>query len=262
MTIDIFQIDAFTNELFEGNPAAVCPLTEWLPDETLLNIARENNLAETAYFIHKKDNRFHLRWFTPEIEMDLCGHATLASAFVILNCLDYDLETLVFETMSGDLIISRNGECLEMNFPSRPPKSSELPQIIKTSLSKQPSEIYKARDYVLVYDSEDDIKSLNVSASILEDINIDPGGIIVTAKGNHSDFVSRFFTPGAAVFEDPVTGSAHCTLVPFWAERLDKNDLHAFQISERKGELFCKLVKDRVFIKGNSVKYLQGTIDI
>ncbi len=262
MTIDIYQIDAFTNKLFGGNPAAVCPLTEWLPDETLLNIAKENNLAETAYFIHKKDNRFHLRWFTPEIEMDLCGHATLASAFVILNCLDYDFESIIFETMSGDLIVSRNGDCLEMDFPSRPPKPSELPQIIKTSLSKQPSEIYKARDYVLVYDSEDDIKNLNVSASILEDINIDPGGIIVTAKGNHSDFVSRFFTPGAAVFEDPVTGSAHCTLVPFWAERLGKNKLHAFQISERKGELICKLVKDRVFIKGNAVKYLQGTIEI
>lgn len=193
MTIDIFQIDTFTNKLFGGNPAAVCPLTEWLPNETLLNIARENNLAETAYFIHKKDNRFHLRWFTPEIEIDLCGHATLGSAFVIFNCLNYNFESVVFKTLSGDLIVSRNGECLEMDLPSRPPKPSELPQIIKTSLSKQPSEIYKARDYVLVYDNEEDIKNLKVSASILEDINIDPGGIIVTAKGNHFDLVSRFF---------------------------------------------------------------------
>lgn len=262
MTIDIYQIDAFTNKLFGGNPAAVCPLTEWLPDETLLNIAKENNLAETAYFIHKKDNIFHLRWFTPEIEMDLCGHATLASAFVILNCLNYNFETIVFETMSGDITVSRKDEYLEIDFPSRPPKPSDLPEIIKTSLSKQPSEIYKARDYMLVYEAEDDIKNLKISASILEGINLGLGGIIVTAKGNHSDFVSRFFTPGAAVFEDPVTGSAHCTLVPFWAERLGKNDLHAFQISERKGELFCKLVKDRVFIKGCAIKFLEGKIKL
>ena len=154
------------------------------------------------------------------------------------------------------------GEFLEMDFPSRPPQDSELPEIIKNSLSKQPTNVYKARDYVLLYDSENELKDLKVSASILEQINLDPGGIIVTAKGNNSDFVSRFFTPGAAVFEDPVTGSAHSTLVPFWAERLEKNKLHAFQISDRKGELFCKLVKDRVIIRGNAVKYLQGTIEI
>jgi predicted PhzF superfamily epimerase YddE/YHI9 len=251
MTVDIFQIDAFTNKLFGGNPAAVCPLQDWLSDAVLLNIAKENNLAETAYFIHKHDNVFHLRWFTPEIEIDLCGHATLASAYVILNCLDYDFDTVIFQTLSGELTVSRSGEFLEMDFPSRPPQDSELPEIIKNSLSKQPTNVYKARDY-----------DLKVSASILEQINLDPGGIIVTAKGNNSDFVSRFFTPGAAVFEDPVTGSAHSTLVPFWAERLEKNKLHAFQISDRKGELFCKLVKDRVIIRGNAVKYLQGTIEI
>jgi len=262
MTLDIFQIDAFTDKLFGGNPAAVCPLKEWLPDATLLNIAKENNLAETAYFIHKQNNVFHLRWFTPEIEIDLCGHATLASAFVILNCLDYDFESVLFQTMSGELTISRKGHFLEMDFPSRPPNPSELPQTIKNSLSNQPNEVYKARDYVLVYNSENDIKNLKVSASILEQINLSPGGIIVTSKGNECDFVSRFFTPGAAVFEDPVTGSAHCTLIPFWAKRLNKNDLHAFQISDRKGELFCKLVGERVFIKGTAVKYLQGTIEI
>ena len=262
MHIDIYQIDAFTNTLFGGNPAAVCPLKEWLPDSMLLNIAKENNLAETAYFIHKHDNVFHLRWFTPEIEIDLCGHATLASAYVILNCLDYDFETVVFKTMSGNLTVSRKEEFLEMDFPSRPPQVSELPEIIKKSLSKQPNKVYKARDYLLLYDSENDIKHLKVSASILEGINLDPGGIIVTAEGNKSDFVSRFFTPGATVFEDPVTGSAHCTLVPFWAERLHKTKFHAFQISERKGELFCKLVDNRVYIKGTAIKYLQGTIDI
>lgn len=262
MIVDIYQIDAFTTKLFGGNPAAVCPLKEWLPDETLLNIAKENNLAETAYFIYKHDNVFHLRWFTPEIEMDLCGHATLASAFVILNCLDYDFESIIFETLSGELKVSRTVELIEMDFPSRPPKKAELPIVIAKSLSKQPSETFKARDYVLVYDSENDIKDLNISASILEQINLDPGGIIITSKGENSDFVSRFFTPGAAVFEDPVTGSAHCTLVPFWSERLKKNKLHALQISERKGELFCRLESNRVFIKGSAVKYLKGQIEI
>lgn len=262
MTLKIFQIDAFTDKVFGGNPAAVCPLSDWLSDTVLLNVAKENNLAETAYFIHKSDNVFHLRWFTPEIEIDLCGHATLASAYVILNCLDYNFETVVFETMSGELIVSKIGEFLEMNVPSRPSIKAELPQIIIDSLSKQPSEVYKARDYVLVYDSEYDIQNLKVSASILEQINLGPGGIIVTAKGDNSDFVSRFFTPGASVFEDPVTGSAHCTLVPFWASRLDKNELHALQISERKGELICKLLDDRVLIKGKAVKYLEGSIEI
>jgi PhzF family phenazine biosynthesis protein len=262
MTIDIFQIDAFTDKLFGGNPASVCPLKEWLPDQILLNIAKENNLAETAYFIRKHGNVFPLRWFTPEIEMDLCGHATLASAYVILNCLDYDFETVVFETISGELIVSQRGEFLEMELPSRPPIKAELPPSIANALSKQTIEVYKARDYVLVYDSDNDVQNLKVSASALEQINIDPGGIIVTAKGDHSDFVSRFFTPGASVFEDPVTGSAHCSLVPFWADRLNKNDLHALQISERKGELFCKLVGNRVFIKGKAIKYLEGTIEI
>jgi PhzF family phenazine biosynthesis protein len=262
MHIEIYQIDAFTNKLFGGNPAAVCSLKKWLPDSTLLNIAKENNLAETAYFIHKHDNVFHLRWFTPEIEIDLCGHATLASAYVILNCLGYDFKTVVFETMSGKLKVSRNGAFLEMDFPSRPPIKAELPKVIADSLSQQPLEVYKARDYVLVYNSESDIANLKVSATILEQINISPGGIIVTAKGDNCDFISRFFTPGAAVFEDPVTGSAHCSLVPFWAERLNKVEFHAFQISERKGELFCKLVDNRVFIKGTAIKYLQGTIEI
>ena len=262
MTIDIFQIDTFTDTLFGGNPAAVCPLKEWLPDAVLLNIAKENNLAETAYFIHKHDNVFHLRWFTPEVEIDLCGHATLASAFVILNFLDYDFDKVVFETMSGELSVSKIGEFLEMDLPSRPPSKAELPKVIINSLSKQPGEVYKARDYVLVYNTENDIQNLKVSASILEQINLDPGGIIVTAKGDNSDFVSRFFTPGASVFEDPVTGSAHCTLVPFWSERLRKNELHAIQISERRGALICKLVGNRVFIKGKAIKYLEGSIDI
>lgn len=260
MTIDIFQIDAFTDKLFGGNPAAVCPLKQWLPDNALLNIAKENNLAETAFFVHKENNLFHLRWFTPEIEMDLCGHATLASAYVIFNDINFKSDEVIFDSMSGKLAVKKVGNQLEINFPSRPPSPSQLPEVISKALSIQPVEIFKARDYVLVYSSENDIKNLKVSASVLNEINIDPGGIIVTSEGKNSDFVSRFFTPGASVFEDPVTGSAHCTLVPFWANRLNKNELHAFQISERKGELFCKLIEDRVTIKGSAVKYLQGKI--
>lgn len=262
MTIDIYQIDAFTSHVFGGNPAAVCPLQEWLPDETLLNIAKENNLAETAFFIRELDNVFHLRWFTPEIEMDLCGHATLASAYVIFNCLNFDIDEIIFNSMSGKLVVRKLGNQIEMSFPSRPPVPNILPEIISKALSIQPNEIYKARDYLLVYNSEEEINKLKVNASILSDINLDPGGIIVTARGKEADFVSRFFTPGASVFEDPVTGSAHCTLVPFWSERLNKNNLHAFQISERRGQLSCRLDNGRVFIKGKAVKYLEGKIDI
>ena len=262
MTLDIYQIDAFTDQIFKGNPAAVCPLNEWISDRILLNIAKENNLAETAYFVHIRDNVFHLRWFTPEIEMDLCGHATLASAYVILKCLDYSFDTIIFRTLSGDLNVRIIGDQIEMEFPSRPALKAELPEIIKDSLNIQPKEVYKSRDYMLVYDSEEEIINLSVNASVLSQLNLDPGGIIVTSKGDRSDFVSRFFTPGAAVFEDPVTGSAHCTLVPFWAARLKKNDLFAHQVSERGGELWCRLHNDKVFISGSAVKYLTGKIMI
>ena len=262
MEVAIYQVDAFTSKRFGGNPAAVCPLNEWLEDDILLNIAKENNLAETAFFIHDHDNVFKLRWFTPEIEMDLCGHATLASAYVIFNCLKYDLNLIKFQTLSGELIVQKVGDQLEMDFPSRPPIKSHLPEEIAKALSHQPIGVYKSRDYVLLYSAESDVANLKVNANLLNAINIDPGGIIVTAKGDHSDFVSRFFTPGAAVFEDPVTGSAHCSLIPFWAERLQKTDFHAYQISDRQGELFCRLAEDRVFIRGSAVLYLQGKIYI
>ena len=262
MIFEIFQIDAFTNTLFGGNPAAVCPLKEWLPDSTLLHIAQENNLAETAYVVHEKDNTFKLRWFTPEIEIDLCGHATLATAFVIFNFLNFENDVIIFKTMSGHLEVNRDHEFIEMKFPSRPPVKVTLPYTIADALSEQPIEVYKARDYILVYDCQEDVHQLKVDASILANINLNLGGICVTAKGSNSDFVSRFFTPGAAIFEDPVTGSAHCSLVPLWAKYLKKNTFHALQISERQGELFCQLVNDDVLIKGKAVKYLQGYIEI
>lgn len=260
MTLDIFQVDAFTNAVFGGNPAAVCPLNEWLPDETLLNIAKENNLAETAYFVKLNNGNYHLRWFTPRIEMDLCGHATLASAFVLFEYLGYRENTITFETLSGSLSVTKDDDFLEMNFPSRPAKKAELPQIIKQSLNIQPKEVYKDRDYLLIYENEGDVKNIKPNQALLNQINLGPGGIIITAKGNKVDFVSRFFTPQAPIFEDPVTGSAHCTLTPFWTERLGKQKLHALQISDRVGELFCRLQGGRVFIKGEAVKYLQGKI--
>ncbi len=262
MYIDIYQIDAFTDTLFGGNPAAVCPLESWPSDELLLKIAQENNLAETAYFIQLDNGNYHLRWFTPEIEMDLCGHATLASAYVLFECLGYNKNTISFETQSGILNVKKEGDFLEMDFPSRPPKKAELPEIIAASLNIQPKEVYKDRDYLLVYNDEVDIKSLKPNQALLNQINIDPGGIIVTAKGNTVDFVSRFFTPQAALFEDPVTGSAHCSLTPFWSEQLGKKELHALQISKRKGVLFCRLENNRVFIKGKAVLYLQGKIKL
>ncbi len=264
MKINLYQIDAFTDQLFGGNPAAVCPLDEWLEDSILQKIAAENNLAETAFFVTLPNNHFHLRWFTPEIEMDLCGHATLASAFVIFNELEYKSPEVIFETLSGILKVKKTEDYYELNFPSRPPQKSTLPKIIQEGLNIPPAEVWKARDYLLVYSSVEEIKKIEPNISKINQINIDPGGIIVTAKSEdmNIDFVSRFFTPQAAVFEDPVTGSAHCTLIPFWAKRLNKTKLKALQISKRRGEILCRLEKDRVKIKGKAVKYLEGRIEL
>ena len=225
---------------------------------------RENNLAETAYFKQLSNGHYQLRWFTPEIEIDLCGHATLASAYVIFEELGYDGEMITFESKSGILTVSKLDDYYELDFPARPPLQSELPQVIIDGLNIQPAEVWEARDYLLLYDSEEDIRQIKPNIAILNQINIDPGGIIVTALSNHKDidFVSRFFTPQASIFEDPVTGSAHCTLVPFWAKRMSKLQFCARQISQRGGELFCELDQDRVMIKGQAVKYLEGAIKI
>lgn len=262
--IDIFQIDAFTDTLFGGNPAAVCPLDAWLDDDILQKIASENNLPETAYFVKLENGKYHLRWFTPELEMDLCGHATLASAFVIFNELHYRGQEIIFETRSGELKVTKSGAYMALDFPSRPPVSSKLPAIIVEGLNIQPLEVWKSRDYLLLYQSESDILNIKPNVAILNEINLDPGGIIVTAPGEQVDvdFVSRFFTPGASVFEDPVTGSAHCTLIPFWAERLDKSLLRAIQVSSRRGELLCSITDNRVEIKGKAVMYMKGCIYI
>ncbi len=259
MTIPIYQADAFTDKLFGGNPAAICPLEEWLPDETMQKIAVENNLAETAFFV-KNDGGYKLRWFTPEYEIDLCGHATLASAHILFTGLLCNQEEIHFETVkAGTLIVKKDGGKYTMDFPSRPPIHIEPPiGLIEALGEKQPVEVLRSRDYFVVYESEDDIKEISPDFFALS--KMDTVGVIVTAPGKKVDFVSRFFAPGAGIPEDPVTGSAHCNLIPYWADKLGKNKLHACQLSARGGELWCELKGERVLISGNAVTYLKGEI--
>ncbi|GGI56932.1 PhzF family phenazine biosynthesis protein [Winogradskyella haliclonae] len=259
MKLDLYQIDAFTDKTFGGNPACVVPLNDWLPNDILFNITKENAVAETAFFVDKGD-KIHLRWFTPEIEMDLCGHATLATAHCLKSILNYPKEEIVFETISGNLTVFLKNDSYFLDFPSRIPKIKELPEIIKESLNIQPKEVYKSRDYLLVYDTEQDIKNIKIKRQIFDQINLDPGGVIVTARGDNSDFVSRFFTPQASILEDPVTGSAHCSLIPFWSRRLGKKELDAIQISDRVGLLKCENKDDRVIIGGKAKTYSIGNL--
>jgi len=263
MTIPIYQADAFTDQLFGGNPAAICPLTEWLPAETMQKIATENNLAETAYFVKAEDG-YSLRWFTPELEIDLCGHATLATAHILFTELGYEGDVIRFETQkAGVLTVTKEGDKYTLDFPSRPPEPVDLPMDLINALGgKIPVEILKGRDYFVVYETEEDVRELKPDFNLLA--KIDAIGIIVTAEGDADDvdFVSRFFAPAAGINEDPVTGSAHCNLIPYWAEMLEKDELHAFQISSRKGELWCTNKGDRVLMSGKAVTYLKGEIYI
>lgn len=261
MQIPIFQVDAFTNIVFGGNPAAVCPLEYWLPDGIMQKIALENSVAETAFFINCDDG-YEIRWFTPEIEMDLCGHATLAAAHVIARHLNHSLSTIRFQSKSGELTVTIEKQLITLNFPSRKPEPSEAPQVILDAFEVKPLKILKSRDYLLVFDNEETIRDLMPNRSILDQINLDPGGVIVTAPGRDVDFVSRFFTPQASIFEDPVTGSAHCSLIPYWGKRLGKESMVAKQLSPRGGEIFCKDLGDRVFISGEAITYLEGRISI
>ena len=259
MKLELYQIDAFTDKMFGGNPACVVPLTDWLPDETLLNITKENAVAETAFFVDKGD-KIHLRWFTPEIEMDLCGHATLATAHCLKSILNYPKDRILFETLSGELIVTIENDLYSMNFPSRMPIVSELPEIIRKSLNIQPSEVFKSRDYVLVYDNEEQIRNIKIDRNVFDQMNLDPGGVVITAKGVNCDFVSRYFTPQASILEDPVTGSSHCSLIPFWSLRLGKNELNAIQLSDRVGKLQCQNKKDRIIIRGKAKTYSIGNL--
>ena len=261
MKLDLYQIDAFTDKMFKGNPACVVPLERWLPDNILLNIAKKNRVAETAFFI-KKDKKFCLRWFTPEIEMDLCGHATLAAAHCLKKILNYKNDKLIFKTLSGELIITFKNDYYLMDLPSRMPISSELPEFVSKALNTLPEEVYKSRDYLLVYDNEDIIKNIEIDKQIFDQINLDPGGVIVTSKGKNCDFVSRYFTPQSSILEDPVTGSSHCSLTPFWAKRLNKESLIAHQISKRGGSLKCFNNGKRVIIGGKAKTHFIGKIQL
>jgi PhzF family phenazine biosynthesis protein len=257
--LDIYQIDAFTNSIFGGNPACVVPLPSWLPDEILLKITQENAVAETAFFVPKGD-RFHLRWFTPEIEMDLCGHATLATAHCLKTILKYPSNNIVFETVSGNLSVAVKDGFYFLDFPSRIPVPAALPELIEKSLNIPPKEVYKSRDYVLVYDTEQEVKNIKINREVFDQINLGTGGVIVASEGTSCDFVSRFFTPQASILEDPVTGSAHCSLTPLWAKKLHKKELTAQQLSKRKGVLNCLDKNDRVIISGQARTYSIGKI--
>lgn len=258
--LTLYQVDAFTDRVFGGNPAAVVPLDAWLPDAVMQNIATENNLSETAFFVANGDD-FDIRWFTPTDEIDLAGHPTLATAWVILNRLEPARSEVTFHTKLGDtLVVAREGERLAMDFPSRPPADTDRGGAIAEALGGSPETVLAARDGFAVYGSEAEVAALRPNMHLLA--GIDHLGIIATAPGDDADFVSRFFAPAAGVPEDPVTGSAHCTLIPYWAERLGKTDLFARQISARVGTLWCRHRGDRVTIAGQCAPYMQGTVSL
>lgn len=261
MNIPMYQVDAFTSEPFKGNPAAVCIFEEWPEDSVLQNIAAENNLAETAFII-ATETGYDLRWFTPEVEMDLCGHATLASAYVVFRFLQPDWKTVSFQTASGELIVALqdNGK-LSMDFPARAPEQMAASGELSTVLGQVPLEAWQSRDLLVLLESERAVQDFQPDMVKLATLK-DHFAVIITAQGEEVDFVSRFFAPNAGIPEDPVTGSAHCTLIPFWAERLHKNTLHARQLSPRTGELFCEHNGERVSLSGYATLFMRGEIYI
>ena len=259
MKLKIYQVDAFTNKVFGGNPAAVCPLDKWLEDDMLQNIALENNLSETAFFI-KEENRLHIRWFTPTSEVDLCGHATLASSFLLFNILGYESNRIVFNSKSGELIVEKENELISLNFPARNPQAINADKLLVEALTENPSEVLFDKSTVCVFDNEDQIRKMK--PKITDFLKLNTHGVIITAPGDKVDFVSRFFAPDVGIDEDPVTGYAHTILIPYWAKRLNKQKLHALQVSKRGGELFCENLGKRVKISGNAVLYLEGEVTI
>lgn len=264
MKLQLFQVDAFTRRPLAGNPAAVCPLAEWLPDDRMQSLARENNLSETAFIIGGTDGSYGLRWFTPTTEVDLCGHATLASAYVIWNCLADRTPVLDFDTRSGHLTADRRDGRIALHFPETPVEGCPAPPGgLAEALGLAPAEVFVTRQrntLLPVYECEDDVRNLTPdfrSIAALGRICVNP-----TAPGTEVDFVSRYFAPSFGIDEDPVTGSAHCALTPFWADRLGKERLHARQVSPRGGELFCERSADGVVIAGHAALYMEGTITL
>ena len=260
MKIPLYQVDAFTSKIFNGNPAAVCPLEDWIDDHIMQKIAQENNLSETAFFIKNK-TEFDIRWFTPVSELDLAGHPTLAAAHVILQELGLNLNEIIFNTKIKDILkVTYNKNLYIMDFPSRNPKIENNFEKVTDALGKRPKELYRHRDAVAVFDNEEDIK--NISPNIEKIKKLDYPAVIITAPGEKVDFVSRNFAPKLGIPEDPVTGSAHCELIPYWSKKLKKKDLLARQISERGGELYCTDNDERVTIGGKAVTFLRGEIEI
>ncbi|WP_337040947.1 PhzF family phenazine biosynthesis protein [Emticicia sp. 17c] len=262
MQLPIYQVDAFTSKLFGGNPAAVVPLKQWIPDELMQKIALENNLSETAFFV-PTPNGFHIRWFTPTVEVALCGHATLATAYVVFNVLKYPSDTLLLDSKSGVLKVRKTAKLLELDFPLQQVTKASPPDGLIDGIGVEPKEIYRASDdYLLVYGSQTEIENISPNFSLLRKVKA--RGVIVTslAKSKKLDFVCRFFAPGSGIDEDPVTGSAFTKLVPFWAEKLGKDTFEAEQISQRKGQLSCKLDGNRVLMAGNAKLYMKGKITV
>lgn len=259
MEIKIYQIDAFTNKVFSGNPAAVCPLNEWLNDNILQKIAMENNLAETAFYV-KKDGFYEIRWFTPTVEVDLCGHATLATAFVLFHHENHTEDIInFFSSKSGQLTVTRIDDFLTLNFPTDTIKEIPITDELANCFATTPLSVIRGKaDYLLIFEKEEDI--VNLTPNFENIAKLDARGVIVSAKGNKVDFVSRFFAPQIGVIEDPVTGSAHTTLTLYWSKELNKTELTATQVSSRGGELKCKIVNDRVEISGQAKLYLRGIL--
>ena len=255
--LTLYQIDAFTDKVFKGNPAAVCPLDSWLADRDLQAIAAENNLSETAFYV-PIEGGFNLRWFTPKAEVDLCGHATLATAFVIFNYSDYPNNTIKFASRSGELAVTKSDDLLVMDFPSQPGKPCATPPLLVEGLGKAPIEVLSSEDYMAVFENEEDVIALKPNFDALS--KLDLRGVMVTAKGKDVDFVSRFFAPRHGITEDPVTGSAHCALTPYWSGKLNKTKLSAKQVSKRTGYIECELKGNRVLLSGKAVKYMEGKI--
>jgi PhzF family phenazine biosynthesis protein len=260
MELKIFQVDAFTQQLFGGNPAAICPLEKWLPTEKMQEIAMENNLSETAFFV-PEENHFHIRWFTPAIEVDLCGHATLATAHVLFDELGYEKDQIVFNSRSGFLKVDKNPDSYTMNFPSDQLQEIQMIPEIVEGLKITPKALFRGKDdYLAIFDSQEIIENLQPDFNILATLPV--RGIIASAPGIEVDFVSRCFFPAAGINEDPVTGSAHTTLSPYWSKQLGKNELVAIQLSERQGKLYCNYLGARVNISGSAITYMKGSIFI
>jgi len=259
MQIPIYQVDAFTSAIFRGNPAAVCPLEAWTEDALLQAIAAENNLSETAFLV-AEDEHYVLRWFTPRAEVNLCGHATLAAAHVVFHFLNIHLNQVVFATHSGNLTVTREGSRLVMDLPVMLTEACEISEDLTQALGEKPAEVFRGRDYLTVFPTEAEIRNLQPDFRAMQ--KLDLPGVIATAPGDRADFVSRYFAPALGIPEDPVTGSAHCALTPFWSERLGKKEMQAEQLSERGGELSCIDGGDRVIVSGETALYLEGTINV